>query len=51
MLLNNFEDNIERIDFVLIVYPTAVMLNINDVIKAIELLKSDATCELVMSAT
>lgn len=46
-----YEDNIEKIDFVLIVYPTAVMLNINDVIKAIELLKSDVTCELVMSAT
>ena len=46
-----YEDNIKKIYFVLIVYPTAVMLNINDVIKAIELLKSDATCELVMSAT
>ena len=39
------------VDYVLIVYPTAVLLNINDISSAFSLLEHDNDCELVMSAT
>ena len=49
--LNWYENNVKKIDYVLIVYPTALMLDIKDIVKSIKILKSDHDCELVMSAT
>ncbi len=46
-----YEINVKKVDYVLIVYPTAIMLKINDIIEAIETLKTNKICELVMSAT
>lgn len=39
------------VEIVLIIYPTAVLLNIEDLTKAIQLLKEDKQCDYVMSAT
>ena len=49
--LNWYESNIKKMDFVLTVYPTAVMISENDINKAMELLLSDSKCDMVMSAT
>lgn len=46
-LVNNGAD----FDYVLIVYPTAVLLNVDDIKSAFEKLKSDEKCACVMSAT
>jgi len=46
-----YENNIKKVDFVVIVYPTALFLKMNDLKKAIKMLKSNKENELVMSAT
>ena len=46
-----FEQNVAIVNYVLIIYPTAVFLDINDISSAFSLLKQDAECSLVMSAT
>jgi pseudaminic acid cytidylyltransferase len=49
--LNWYESNVKKVDFVLTVYPTAVLLNIEDIHAAITLLKEDKNCDSVISAT
>ena len=49
--LDWYEKNLGKIDYVLTVYPTAVLLSLKDVISAINLLKEDLNCDMVMSAT
>ena len=49
--LSWYEKNIHKIDYVLTVYPTAVMLNKKDIIIAMKSLKDNAKCDTVMSAT
>jgi len=46
-----FELNIEKVDYVLIVYPTAVMLSYKDIQSAFETLQRDRECKSVFSAT
>ena len=46
-----FEDNHHSIDYVLVVYPTAVLLDIEDIIAAFHILNHDNSCDFVMSAT
>ena len=49
--LDWYETNIKKVDFVLTVYPTAVLLNENDIRSAIKALDDDHECDSVMSAT
>ena len=49
--LNWYETNVKKVDFVLTVYPTAVLLSEQDILAAITLLSEDLDCDLVMSAT
>ncbi|MDB4042700.1 pseudaminic acid cytidylyltransferase [Gammaproteobacteria bacterium] len=49
--LDWYEKEVGRIDYVLTVYPTAVLLSSKDIINAINLLKEDTSCDMVMSAT
>jgi N-acylneuraminate cytidylyltransferase len=46
-----FEENIRKVDYVLTVYPTAVLLCENDIVAAMDLLKQDKSTDSVMSAT
>jgi len=46
-----FESNVARVEYVIIVYPTAVMLNVEDICSALSVLNSDPNCDSVMSAT
>ncbi len=46
-----YESNIGKVDFVLTVYPTAVMLSEDDIRNAMKILLQDITCDSVMSAT
>lgn len=46
-----YETNIKKVDFVLTVYPTAVLLNENDIRGAITAIDDDDACDSVMSAT
>lgn len=46
-----FEDNVRKVDFVLTVYPTAVLLSEKDIISAMKLLNEDQATDSVMSAT
>ena len=46
-----FEQNVAIVDYVLIIYPTAVFLDINDISSAFSLLEQDTECSLVMCAT
>lgn len=45
-----FEKNVKRVDYVLAVYPTAVMLLIDDILDAFEMLRRDKLCDSVLSA-
>lgn len=49
--LNWYEDNISNVDYVLVVYPTAVLLDLKDIFNAFEILQNDDACEGVFSAT
>lgn len=49
--LNWYENHVGTVDFILTVYPTAVLLNVEDVQSAMTLLWEDEDCESVMSAT
>ena len=49
--LDWYEKNIKKVDFVLTVYPTAVLLNENDILSAIKAINKDFDCDTVMSAT
>lgn len=49
--LNWFEANVKKVDFVLTVYPTAVLLNKKDIHAAIKVLSENESCDAVMSAT
>jgi len=49
--LNWYETYVKKVDFVLTVYPTAVLLNEDDIRGAITTLIEDANCDSVMSAT
>lgn len=49
--LNWYEKNVRPMKFVLTVYPTSVLLNIDDVIKSMDLLLADSECDTIMSAT
>lgn len=46
-----YEKKIKKVEFVLTVYPTAVLLREDDIISAISVLNSDKKCDSVMSAT
>ena len=46
-----YEKNVKKIDYVIVVYPTALMLKFKNIKEAIKILEMDNTCELVMSAT
>ena len=46
-----FEKNVEKVDFVLIVYPTAVMLDKSDIKSAFNILKNCSKCDYVFSGT
>ena len=48
--LDWYESNIGQVDYVLTVYPTAVLLSAGDIESAFEQLKEDAYCDSVMSA-
>ena len=49
--LNWFEANVKKVDYVLTVYPTAVLICEKDIRAAIKLLSEDDECDSVMSAT
>ncbi|OSM02055.1 pseudaminic acid cytidylyltransferase [Magnetofaba australis] len=49
--LNWHEQNVGKVDSVLIVYPTAVLLNPQDIQAAYAALTQDASCDLIMAAT
>lgn len=49
--LDWYETNVKKVDFVLTVYPTAVLLNKKDILAAISALNEDLECDSVMSAT
>lgn len=49
--LNWYEANVKKVDFVLTVYPTAVLLTEEDIYAAMNVLSEDADCDTVMSAT
>jgi N-acylneuraminate cytidylyltransferase len=46
-----YEKNVRKVRFVIAVYPTAVMLDKNDIRAAMETLKKDERCDYIMSAT
>ena len=46
-----FEANVKKVEYVLTVYPTAVLINEEDIRAAIKLLTEDDECDSVMSAT
>ena len=46
-----YETNVKKVDFVLTVYPTAVLLDEDDIRGAITTLAEDEECDSVMSAT
>ena len=46
-----YEANVKKVDYVLTVYPTAVLLREEDIRTAMVLLSEDEACDLVMSAT
>jgi pseudaminic acid cytidylyltransferase len=46
-----YEANVKKVDFILTVYPTAVLLREEDIYAAITLLSEDEECDSVMSAT
>lgn len=46
-----YETYVKKVDFVLTVYPTAVLLNEDDIRSAITTLAEDEECDSVMSAT
>ncbi|MGG7576420.1 pseudaminic acid cytidylyltransferase [Rhizobium sp. Nf11,1] len=49
--LHWYEEHRKKVDLVLIVYPTAVMLNHRDIIDSIETIKSDSNCDCIFPAT
>ena len=49
--LNWYEQHIENVQYVLTVYPTAVLLNAEDIKNAFKLLLGDEKCASVMSST
>ena len=49
--LSWYEDNIRKVDYVLTVYPTAVLLREEDIIAATELLHQDIKTDSVMTVT
>jgi N-acylneuraminate cytidylyltransferase len=46
-----YEINVKKVDYVLTVYPTAVLLNEEDIRSAMILLSEDEECDSIMSAT
>ena len=46
-----YEANVKKVDFILTVYPTAVLLSEEDIRAAITVLSEDEDCDSVMSAT
>ena len=46
-----YELNVSKVDFVLTVYPTAVMLSEADIHSAVDILINDINCDFVMSTT
>ena len=46
-----YEDNIKKVEYVLTVYPTAVLLREEDIISSMKMLLEDDDCDSVMSAT
>lgn len=49
--LDWYENNVAKVEYVLIVYPTAVLLNMNDIKSAYSSLSNDVECDCVNSAT
>jgi pseudaminic acid cytidylyltransferase len=49
--LNWFEINIKKMEYVLTIYPTAVLLNKKDIYAAMKILEEDEMCDSVMTAT
>jgi pseudaminic acid cytidylyltransferase len=45
------EAHLKKVDYVLTVYPTAVLLNAEDICSAMTILREDESCDSVMSAT
>ena len=48
--LDWYEKNVKKVDYVLIVYPTAILLNIEDINSSLKILEQDKKCDLVFSA-
>lgn len=46
-----YEKHVKRVEYVVTVYPTAVLLSKEDVVSATNMLKEDYKCDSVMSAT
>ena len=49
--LDWYEKNVSKVNYVVTVYPTAVLLSMKDIINAVDTLKADLNCDSVMSAT
>ena len=49
--LNWFEEMHERVDLVLTVYPTAVLLSSSDILSSVSMILADESCDMVISAT
>ena len=49
--LNWYEDHVCKVEYVMTVYPTAVLLSAADIVAAVEALRSDRNCDSIMSAT
>ena len=49
--LNWYEKNVGKVDYVLTVYPTAVLLSQDDLITAMNMLRQDSKADAVMTAT
>lgn len=49
--LNWYEENVQKVEKVLVVYPTAVLLKSENIIKSFDILDADNDCNLVFSAT
>ena len=49
--LNWYEKNFYKVDYVIMIYPTAVLLNLKDIKNAYKSLVSDKNCDLIFSGT
>lgn len=45
-----YEDNVAKVDYVVAVYPTAILLNIEDILDSFGILRNSPSCDSVLSA-